>query len=147
LAQVRNMRQHETHLLARSNDFVGKVILERCKVVLEEKQQREKESALMARDHFIAAQPTETELLRRSMKSEIISRFSKLTEALRREDRLQTGYVSCWNFILSVLFLYFLFCIHSFVTYSYLFFSPYFSPSHHHPFCFFFSLLFLFFPT
>ena len=93
-AQLRNLRQTEPHLLSRATDFLSKVILERSKVVLQEHEDRSRQSTLLARDHLISTQPTETELLRRTMKSEIISRFSKLTNALRREDRMQTGTLS-----------------------------------------------------
>jgi len=93
-AQLNNIRLREPQLISRKTEFLARVILERCKQAMFEQQQRQKEASLMARDHFKASQPTETELLRRTMKSEIISRFSQLTEALRREDRMQTGTLS-----------------------------------------------------
>ena len=93
-AQLANIRQREPQLLSRKTEFLGRIILERCKQALREQQQRQKEASLMARDHFRASQPTETELLRRTMKSEIVSRFSQLNDALRREDRMQTGTLS-----------------------------------------------------
>ena len=90
-AHISKMKQQEPNLLSRSTEFLAQVVTERCKQLILAQQRREKEVSLLARDHLIASKPTEAELLRRSMKSEIVSRFSKLNAALVREDRSQTG--------------------------------------------------------
>ena len=93
-AQLNRLRSQEIHLLSGKTSFIAQVITERCTQIINAQQRRTQEATLLARDHLFASKPSEAELLRRSMKSEIISRFSKLQQALLLEDRRQTGELS-----------------------------------------------------
>ena len=94
MTQLNHLRKNETSLLSRKTEFLAKVINERCTQILETQARRAKEVSLLAKDRLIASKPSEAEQLRRTLKSEISQRFSKLQQAFTLEDRLQTGKLS-----------------------------------------------------
>ena len=89
--QIDAIQTGEPGLLNRSTEFLCSVITDRCKILIRQEEERQRDEAAKRQENLLAVQPSESEILRRRMRDEILSRFERLKSSLKQEDRDESG--------------------------------------------------------